>query len=120
MGTLFEEVCREFVRLGGAQKLPFRAVRVGDWWTSKSDCQIDVVALGPNREVLLGECKWGGATVRDLDSLQRRSTQFFGQFGQMGRVHYAVFSGRRPTDRPLLERVESGEVLLVSMADLFM
>lgn len=59
MGPIFEDVCRSWV--ARADTLPFRPSRLGSWWDAPTENEIDVVALGPTNEVLVGECKWGPA-----------------------------------------------------------
>jgi hypothetical protein len=58
MGEVFEEICRDWVRLASAAgSLPIRVGRVGSWWDANH--QIDVVGLDDQRKVaLVGECKW--------------------------------------------------------------
>lgn len=57
--TAFEELCREWVLVQArAGVLPFAPEIVGSHWAPNA--QIDVVALNwRDREILLGECKWG-------------------------------------------------------------
>jgi AAA+ ATPase superfamily predicted ATPase len=58
MGSAFEELCRDWVRLASAAgTLPTRVGRVGSWWDPSHD--VDVVGLDAERRVALtGECKW--------------------------------------------------------------
>lgn len=61
--TAFEELCRAWTlaqaRAGG---LPFSPEIVGSHWSR--EVQVDVVALNwRERQVLLGECKWGAEAV---------------------------------------------------------
>ncbi len=69
MGPVFEEVCRSWMRLDGGRRLPFRPIRVGEWWTQSSDHQVVVVVLGSGGELLVGECKWGRADDSDIQLL---------------------------------------------------
>ena len=55
MGSVFEEVCRDFVRR--TDRLPFRPLRVGEWWDATSQNQVDVVAVGAR-----GNCSWLNAS----------------------------------------------------------
>ena len=71
MGRVFEDVCRAWV--ARTARLPFRPSRVGAWWDASSANEIDVVALGPDREVLVAECKWGEFDDRDLATAGRGS-----------------------------------------------
>jgi uncharacterized protein len=64
MGPVFEDACRAWV--ARADRLPFRPSRLGAWWDSTSENEIDIVALGPTNEVLVATCKWGAVSDRDL------------------------------------------------------
>ena len=62
-GTVFEELCREWVLLQAKQRrLPFSPELVGSHWAA--DAQVDVVAINwREKQILLGECKWGANPV---------------------------------------------------------
>ena len=62
-GTVFEELCREWVLLQAKQRrLPFTPELVGSHWAA--DAQVDVVAINwREKQILLGECKWGANQV---------------------------------------------------------
>jgi len=116
MGPAFEQVCREFVRRRGA--LPFAPVRIGQWWSGRSDAQIDVVALADDGELLVGECKWGTVDRRDLERLRASTAELQHRHGAGPRVHYALFAGRGTEDRRLLADAEEGLVRLVGPEEL--
>ncbi len=109
MGSVFESVCRTFVRRG--ERLPFQPVRVGEWWDASSQNEIDVVALGADGEVLVGECKWGDVRSADLNKLRARADLLLRDLGGGPyTVHIALFS--RGTVAPEIEReVRAGRVL---------
>jgi uncharacterized protein len=110
MGGVFEAVCRDFVR-SGAAPLPFQPLRVGEWWDSASTHEIDIVAIGPDDQVLVGECKWGDVNGSDLDRLRTRANLLLPDLGGgPHQVHVALFSGGGPA--PGLEaEVRAGRVL---------
>jgi len=116
MGPVFEAVCREFVTRTNA--LPFVPLRVGEWWDASSNNQIDIVAVGADGELLLGECKWGKARSDDLKRLQARADLIARELSGIRQVHLALFTGRGIVgeDRKL---VEAGRPLHFSIADLF-
>lgn len=62
-GTVFEELCREWVLVQAKQRrLPFTPEVVGSHWAT--DAQVDVVAINwRDKQILLGECKWGANRV---------------------------------------------------------
>lgn len=108
MGEVFEGVCRAFVRR--TRRLPFEPVRVGEWWDASSENRIDVVAIGPEGELLLGECRWGTVSAADLDRLQARADLIAAELRGVHQVHLALFSGRG-LDRDVRSAVEAGRVL---------
>ena len=119
MGPVFEAACRTFVAAGDHDLLPFRPVRVGEWWSDDSAEQVDVVALGPDGEVLIGECTWGSATRGDLDTLSARRDMVVRELRGVTRVHLALFSGAPVTDTVVASRIASGDVLHFPIDDLY-
>ena len=61
--TAFEKLSQQWVReQRKADKLPFRPMIIGSHWSRK--VQIDVVGVNwESRDILLGECKWGGNSI---------------------------------------------------------
>lgn len=119
MGPMFESVCRDFVGRSRHPRLPFHPVRVGEWWSDDSSEQIDVVALGPKRQVLIGECKWGSVTADDVDKLNERRDIVLKELKGVTQVYVAVFAGNSVGDRRLKGRISKGDVLHFSLDDLF-
>lgn len=117
MGGVFEEVCREFVRRGST--LPFAPMQVGQWWSADSRHEIDVVALGADGEVLVGECKWGEVTAADLTALQQRADLLLRELTGVRRVYLALFSGRSLEDTAVRQAVADGSVLHFDAQALF-
>lgn len=115
MGEVFEEACRSWARLDGGRQLPFRPVRVGEWWTPTSDHQVDIVALGPERQLLVGECKWGRAGADDIRTLRERAAILAEELAGVSSVTLAVFEGTPSTGRA----VGGDEVLRFSVDDLY-
>jgi len=119
MGPMFESVCRDFVGRSKHPRLPFHPVRVGEWWSDDSSEQIDVVALGPKGQVLIGECKWGSVTIDDVDKLNERRDIVLKELNGVTQVYVAVFAGHTIADRQLKKLISKGEVLHFSLEDLF-
>lgn len=119
MGPLFEEMCRAFTGRSRSPKLPFRPVQVGSWWTEDGQEEVDVVALGPEGQVLLGECKWGKVGSHDLETLRRRGTRLVPDIKGAKDVTYALFSTRGYQDAAVEAAVARGEVLHFAAEDLF-
>lgn len=119
MGPVFESVSRTFVGRSRHPRLPFQPVRVGEWWSDDSSEQIDVVAMGPGGQVLLGECKWGTITRDDIQTLERRRDIVLKEIKGVTHVYLAAFAGSPITDRVLANRISTGEVLHFSPEDLY-
>lgn len=117
MGGVFESVCRDFVRKG--QGIPLQPIRVGEWWDSGSQNQVDVVALGAEGQLLVGECKWGTVRGSDLMKLRVRANLLIQDLAEAPHpVHLAIFSGGAIA--PEVEReVKAGRVLHFPAASLY-
>ncbi len=112
MGPVFEDVCRSWV--ARSERLPFRPSRMGAWWDATTENEIDVVALGPTDEVLVGECKWGPFSDRDLARLRSRAATVIPELPsshQSGSLVYACFSARGEWGDGVVREIESGSVL---------
>ena len=91
MGPWFEEVCREYVRLFGEEKLPAVAGKVGKIWAP--DFDLDVAGEFLTGERFAGECKWsrnpvGSSVLRDL----RRGAARCAYFAAGAACHHVLFS----------------------------
>lgn len=116
MGPVFEEVCRDFVRR--SDRLPFQPLRVGEWWDATSENEVDVVAVGPRGELLIGECKWGRVTAAHLATLRARAGAVAAEFPRSRKVHLALFTARGDAAEEVLREARAGAVLLFSADDL--
>ncbi len=93
----FEELCRDWT-LKQAQigALPFAPDNVGSHWST--DAQVDVVAIAwREKQILLGECKWGDhpvgrAVVTELIEKSGKVLKKLPDGGDGWRVHYAFFA----------------------------
>lgn len=90
MGSIFEEMCREYVLRQGAEGKygPFIS-KAGTWWGSQAiveegmkkviTCDIDIVATSPiGKKMILGECKFRNEKMDKsaYDELTRRAKIF--------------------------------------------
>jgi len=116
-GPVFEEACRAFVARGAHPRLPFAPHRVGSWWTYDHREELDLVALGPGGQMLVGECKWGGAGPGDLARLRRRVDVLRKELPAAAKVTLALFSGREPD--PEAPADDQEDVLRFSLEDLY-
>ena len=111
MGAVFEEDCRDHVRQGLG--VPFTPLRVGEWWSTRGregDAQIDVVALGADGHMLVGECKWGRIGRSDLSRLTTRGHLLAAQLGDVDHIHPVLYSGCGEADDTVRAEVKAGHV----------
>jgi AAA+ ATPase superfamily predicted ATPase len=116
MGAVFEQICRDFVRR--TDRLPFKPIRVGEWWDSTSQNQVDVVGIGGNGEMLVAECKWGRVTGAHLQTLRERADVVARDLGGVSDVYTVLFSGRNEADDVVRREAAAGATLYFSAEDL--
>jgi AAA+ ATPase superfamily predicted ATPase len=112
--TAFEELCRQWV-LQRAQRraLPFLPDRVGSHWAK--DAQVDVLAIRwDERQILLGECKWGTRPVgrKVLADLIAKTPKVVPDKGEGWTVHYALFARAGFTEAARALVAEQGAMLV--------
>lgn len=117
----FEKLARQWIiAQGRAANLPFTPEAVGSHWSRR--VQVDVVAINwQNREILLGECKWGEGqidrqVVREL--IERKGPQVRQDLpgdGEGWSFHYALFSRAGFTEAAAAE-MSARQGLLVDLA----
>ncbi len=119
----FEDVCRDWV-LKQAQtgELPFAPDNVGSHWSK--DVQVDVVAIAwRERQILLGECKWGdhplgrSVVVELVEEKTEKVLRDLPGDGEEWQVHYAFFARSNFSDAARAE-AEAVEAQLVDLARL--
>ena len=115
MGEVFEQICREWVT---ETKTPFAPVRVGGWWDSKSQNEVDVAAVDADDRLVVGECKWGVVTGEHLEKLRERAQLVGRELGRVTEMKLALFTGRGECDDIVQGAVEAGEVMLYGPEDL--
>jgi Archaea bacterial proteins of unknown function len=118
LGPVFESACRSLVGFCDHQRLPFRPVRVGEWRADDSSEQVDVVTIGADGDILIGECKWSSVGRVDPGKLSARRDPVVEDLRGVARVHLALFSGALVGDAALSERIAVGDVLHFSLDDL--
>ncbi len=122
--TAFEQISREWVAWQGKQgQLPFEPESVGSHWSAS--VQVDVVAVNwHEKQILLGECKWGldgvdRQIVREL--IEQKAPKALAGLpggGAGWRVHYAIFSRGGVTPAALAElRTVGGLSVDIGMLD---
>ena len=110
--TAFEQIARTWVaQQGRSGKLPFEPEAIGSHWSAS--VQVDVVAVNwHEKQILLGECKWGvdnidRQVVRELIE-QKKPKVMAGlpDGGDGWKVHYFIFgrSGITPAAKAELQK----------------
>jgi AAA+ ATPase superfamily predicted ATPase len=97
VGLSFEKLAQQWVAAQArAGQLPFAPEAVGSHWSRR--VQVDVVAINhQNKEILLGECKWGEVKVnrqivRELIEQKGPKVRQELRDGDDWTFHYAVFA----------------------------
>jgi AAA+ ATPase superfamily predicted ATPase len=112
--TAFEELCREWVRRQAIQGAwPFLPDRIGSHWAK--DAQVDVVAIRwDQKQILLGECKWGTGRVgrKVLTDLVAKTSKVVPDQGEGWTIHYAVFARSGFTDAAVARGEQVGALLV--------
>ncbi len=109
MGALFEDICRDSIRTG--LSLPFTPLRVGRWWTRDGRHEVDVVVRGMNDELFVGECKWGGVSAADMNTLRERGQLIASELPNVSRIYYGLFSAADRQD-PIVRQAVDGRDML--------
>lgn len=114
---VFEEVCRQATRLGDI--VPFEVTRVGRWWNADSSEEVDVVALGQDGELCVGECKWGAVKKTDMTKLERRAKLIADELDGVTETHFLLFSATGEAEPAVRLAADQGRVRLVDARDLY-
>ncbi|MGC2372900.1 MAG: DUF234 domain-containing protein [Solirubrobacteraceae bacterium] len=70
MGSVFEQVCRDWAGRYSADPQMAAAEDIGAYWTRTHNVEIDLLACGRKGIVAVGSCKWSTrADTHDLDRL---------------------------------------------------
>jgi uncharacterized protein len=114
MGSVFEQVCREWAGRYSGDAQMAAAEDIGAYWTRTHDVEIDLLARGRKGFVAVGSCKWSTrADTHDLDRL----IELRGQIRGAGSAALYVFA--RDFHKSLVQRAERDGVRLVSADELF-
>jgi AAA+ ATPase superfamily predicted ATPase len=120
----FEDLCRDWVlKQAQAGALPFAPDNVGSHWSSdrggRTEVQVDVVAIAwRERQILLGECKWGDHPVGRavvVELIEEKTGKVLRKLPEDGagwQVHYAFFARSDFTDAARAEAEAVGAQLV--------
>lgn len=120
MGTVFEEICKQYLwklLLDGNSPVEFS--ELGRWWGNdpieKKQTEIDIMGEQDKKTALFGECKWTSEKVDlgVLETLIKRSKLF-----SYINVHLFLFSKSGFTKGCIDKANELGNVSLVTYADM--
>lgn len=120
MGTVFEEICKQYLwklLLDGNSPVEFS--ELGRWWGNdpieKKQTEIDIMGEQDKKTALFGECKWTNEKVDlgVLETLIKRSKLF-----SYINVHLFLFSKSGFTKGCIDKANELGNVSLVTYADM--
>ena len=120
MGTVFEEICKQYLwklLLNGNSPVEFS--ELGRWWgknpIEKKQTEIDIMGEQDKKTALFGECKWTNEKVDlgVLETLIKRSKLF-----SYINVHLFLFSKSGFTKGCIDKANELGNVSLVTYADM--
>ena len=116
MGEIFEDVCRQYIRLYWEEKLKIASKQVGAHWGR--NLEIDILTENVDDSHWFGECKWWSAPVgmNVLNHLVERATQVPDKWKQTPR--YILFSANGFTEA-LKKRAEKEHICLIETNDLF-
>jgi AAA+ ATPase superfamily predicted ATPase len=108
--TAFEEICRTWtLEQAATGHLPFLPDAVGRHWAA--DCEVDVVAINwRQRQILLGECKWGTShvgrsVIRTL--IEEKTPRVLARLEGEWHTHYAFFARTGFTEAAQQEAAKS-------------
>ena len=119
MGSVFEEICKQYLwKLLLADKCAVSFNDLGRWWgtnpQTKSQEEIDIVGADKN-SILLGECKWTNEKV-DLSILEKLVER--GNLFHQPRKQYYLFAKTGFTKGCMDKAKEIGNVTLVEYEEM--
>jgi AAA+ ATPase superfamily predicted ATPase len=121
MGAVFEEICKQYLwKLNREDKAVVNFMDLGRWWgsdpNSKSEAEIDILALSGKDSAIFCECKWTNEPVdlSVLETLIKRSNLF-----SYSRKYYYLFAKTGFTSGCVKRAKELGNVVLVTYDDVW-
>ena len=119
MGSVFEEICKQYLwKLLLADKCAVSFTDLGRWWgtnpRTKSQEEIDIVGTDKH-SILLGECKWTNEKV-DLSTLEKLVER--GSLFRQPRKQYYLFAKTGFTKGCMDKAKEIGNVTLVEYEEM--
>lgn len=120
MGAIFEEICKQYIwQLNKQGKAAVTFMDLGRWWggdpESKSEAEIDILAIGDKDCAIFCECKWTNEDVDKavLDTLVKRSRLF-----SFDKKYFYLFAKNGFTSGCKTYAKEYGNVELITYKDI--
>lgn len=120
MGPVFEEICKQYLwTLNRQGKAAVTFMDLGRWWggnpATKSETEIDILAIGEKNAAIFGECKWTNEDVDSavLETLMKRSQPFLFE-----KKYYYLFAKNGFTLGCREKAKESGNVYLITYEEM--
>lgn len=120
MGTVFEEICKQYLwKMLIAGKTPVDFTDIGRWWGTDSktrkQVEIDILGTADKETALFGECKWTNENVDlgILETLVSRSNLF-----HYSKKYFYLFAKNGFTQGCIERAKELGNVSLVTFQDI--
>ena len=120
MGAVFEEICKQYLwKLNREGKAAFAFMDLGRWWggdpVTKSESEIDIIAVSDKDCAIFCECKWTNEYIdlSVLEKLVNRSNRF-----SYSKKHFYLFAKNGFTKSCAERAKEAGNVTLVAYEDI--
>jgi AAA+ ATPase superfamily predicted ATPase len=120
MGTVFEEICKQYLwKLNREDKCAIAFRDLGRWWggspITKSEVEIDILAVSAKDEAIFCECKWTNddISLSVLETLLERGKLF-----SFNKKYYYLFAKSGFTKGCTELAKEQGNVALISYKEM--
>ena len=121
MGAVFEEICKQYMwKLNREGRAAVTFTDLGRWWgsdpVSRSEAEIDILAVADKDSAIFCECKWTNESVdlSILESLLKRSGLF-----SCSKKYYYIFAKTGFTAGCIKRAEEFGNIALVAYNDFY-
>lgn len=120
MGAIFEEICKQYLwKLNRQDKTAVTFMDLGRWWggdpETKSEAEIDILAISDKNSAIIAECKW---TKEDVDSSVLETLIKRGRLFTFEKKQYYLFSKKGFTSGCREKAKELGNMQLVTYEEM--
>jgi AAA+ ATPase superfamily predicted ATPase len=120
MGVVFEDICKQYLwQLNREGKAVATFMELGRWWggdpETKSEAEIDIIAIVDKDTIIFGECKWTNDdfNLPEFETLIGRSNMF-----SFSKKYYYLFAKNGFTKGCIERADEIGNVTLIKYSDM--